>query len=253
MNTSLKASLAKGRLTVGTWLTIPHASVAEILAPHGFDWLCVDMEHSPVGLDQCRGLMAATQAAGLAALVRVGENHPRLIKRVMDAGADGVIAPMVNTRAEAEQAVASVRYPPQGKRGVGLSRAQGYGYGFEAYRDWVHASSVVVVQAEHIQAVENIEEIIAVEGVDAVMVGPYDLSASMGMPGQFHRPEVWKAMDAVVEACARRSVPFGFHVVQPDPDQAMEKIRQGATFLAYGTDFYFLSDAARRGLAVLKP
>ena len=123
------------KASIGSWITINNSSIAEIMADAGFDWLCVDMEHSVIDYAEAQQIILAIQSKGLKAFVRVGENNTRIIKRVLDAGADGIIVPSVNSAAEAQKAVDSVKYPPLGKRGVGLARAQSYGFGFESYRD----------------------------------------------------------------------------------------------------------------------
>jgi len=177
-NTLKLKSQQKGG-TIGSWITISHPAVAEIMAAAGFDWLVIDMEHSAIGISAAEHLIRVIQLSGLPALVRIGENDVTLIKRVMDAGASGIIVPMVNTAEQAVKAVASVKYPPKGIRGVGLARAQGYGTHFKEYQNWANTESVVIVQIEHIEAVNNIEKIINIDGVDGFIVGPYDLSASL--------------------------------------------------------------------------
>src|SRR5512136_2475206 len=153
---NLKQKLRKRALTIGSWITLGHPAIAEIMAKAGFDWLTIDLEHSAITLDQTQQLIQVIELCGVTPLVRVGENGPYLIKRVMDAGAHGVIVPMVNTAEEAKRAVDAVKYPPEGRRGVGLGRAQGYGFEFEKYRDWSREKSVVIVQIEHIDAINNL-------------------------------------------------------------------------------------------------
>ncbi len=154
---SLKAKLRRRDLTIGSWITLGHSSVAELMAGRGFDWLVVDMEHSVINLEQAQQLIQVISLKGVAPLVRVGKNGPCKIKRVMDAGACGVIVPMVNCRQDALQAVASVKYPPEGSRGVGLARAQGYGFGFKEYKNWLGENSIVRSQIEHIYSIKNWE------------------------------------------------------------------------------------------------
>ena len=125
----------KKKFSIGSWITLNNSSIAEIMADAGFDWLCIDLEHTTIDYNEVQQLILAIQSKGLKAFVRVGENNPRIIKRVLDAGADGIIVPMVNSKQDALKAVDSVKYPPKGKRGVGLSRAQGYGFNFEKYKD----------------------------------------------------------------------------------------------------------------------
>jgi 2-dehydro-3-deoxyglucarate aldolase len=247
----LKRKLLENRLTVGSWVTIGHPSVVEVMARAGFDWLTVDLEHSVIDLQTTQVLVATIQAQGLVPLVRVTENDPKLIQRVMDTGAMGVIVPMVNSKTDAELAVAAVRYPPAGRRGVGLARAQGYGLAFESYAAQINHESVVIAQIEHIDGVTNVEEILAVEGIDGVLVGPYDLSSSLGHPGRFDHPAVLEAVQRVEAVCRAKQRPLGFHVIQPQRRLLEEKIRKGYTFLAFSLDTLFLGTAcadALRGL-----
>jgi 2-keto-3-deoxy-L-rhamnonate aldolase RhmA len=237
---TLKDRLKDRELTVGSWLTIGNTTVAEIMARAGYDWLTIDMEHSAITLDIAQDLIRVIELCGVAPLVRVGVNDATLIKRVMDAGAHGVIVPMVNSREDAEKAVASVQYPPAGFRGVGLARAQKYGTDFEGYKKWNERQSVVIVQIEHIKAVENMEKILAVPGVDGFIIGPYDLSGSLGVPGQFDHPEMLKALNRVKEVSEKTNALSGFHVVPPDLQAFQEKVREGYKFLAYSLDTLML-------------
>lgn len=238
------------RPRIGTWITIPHPSVAEILVRAGFDWLCVDLEHSAVGLESCAELVRVADLAGAMAFVRVGTHDPNLLKRVMDAGTHGVIVSTVNTPEQAEAVVSAVKYPPLGRRGVGLSRAQGYNDEFEDHYTWVNEQSIVIVQIEHIEAVRHLEGILRTPGVDGFFIGPYDLSASMGIPGDFRHPEFVTALAEI--ARVREAVPrvvAGCHVVETCPQEARQRLTEGWQFLAYGIDFLFLKNKAREGLA----
>ena len=171
--------------SIGSWITIGHPSIAEIMADAGFDWLCIDLEHTVTDYYEAQQLIMAIQGKGLKAFVRVGENNSRIIKRVLDAGADGIIVPLVNTANDAIRAVNSVKYPPLGTRGVGLSRAQGYGFDFENYRDNKVKNIKLIVQIEHIDGILNLDSILEIEGVDGTFIGPYDLSGSLGKPGDW--------------------------------------------------------------------
>lgn len=249
---ALKAKLKANELTLGSWVTIGHPSVVEIMAQAGFEWLTVDLEHSPISFETAQALITVIQANGMQALVRVGKNDEVIIKRTMDSGADGVIVPMVKTAAEAEEAVSYVKYPPKGKRGVGLARAQKYGTGFEEYKQWLDSEAVLIAQIEHVESVRNIDSILAVDGVDGVIIGPYDLSGSMGRPGDFAHPDMKEAITAVEKACVKAGKPAGYHVIDSDPSSLQEKIDAGFTFLAYSLDFFFLGDAARNGMAAVR-
>lgn len=249
---SLKQRIHRKETTIGSWITLGHPSIAEIMAEAGFDWLTVDMEHSAITLAEAQQLIQVISLCGVVPLVRVGKNEPNFIKRVMDAGAHGVIVPMVNTREDAENAVASVKYPPKGFRGVGLARAQSYGADFEGYRKWNQKESVVIVQIEHIRAVENLEAILSVEGVDGFIIGPYDLSGSIGLPGCFDDPKVTAALKQVRDISRRLDAVSGFHVIPPEPKEVDKKIKEGYRFIAYSLDILFLGNSCRAGLQSIK-
>ena len=249
---NLKTKLANNVLTIGSWITLAHPAIAEIMAKSGFDWLVVDLEHSVISVSEAENLIRVIELCGVAPLVRLSANDPVQIKRMMDAGAHGIIIPMVNSATEAEQAVAAVRYPPHGIRGVGLARAQGYGTTFEPYLKWVNRESVVVVQVEHIDAVHNLESILSVDGVDGFIVGPYDLSGSLGIPGDFESRKMLDALERIMTISSKYDLHPGYHVVPPEPSLVKQKIGEGYKFIAYGVDFNFLGEMCRRGLREIK-
>lgn len=248
----LKNKLQNNELTIGSWVTIGHPSIIEIMASAGFEWLVVDLEHTSIDLSIAHILISTIQANGMKALVRVSKNEEVIIKRVLDMGADGIVVPMIKSKADALDAINFAKYPPIGKRGVGLFRAQKYGIGFDEYKKWVNDELVIIAQIEHIEAVININDIITTEGIDGVIIGPYDLSGSMGYPGEYHRDDVQKAIADVLSACKNHNVPSGFHVIESDPTKLQKKIEQGCTFLAYSLDFFFLGDSARNGMNVIQ-
>lgn len=249
---ALKSKLKQQELTIGSWLTIPHQAVVEILATAGFEWLVIDLEHAPISIETTVNLIGHIQGNGMQALVRVSKNEEVVIKRVLDAGADGVIVPMVNSKEQAALAVSYVKYPPVGKRGVGLNRAQKYGTQFDAYTQWTEKEAVIIAQIEHIDAVNALPEILAVEGIDGIIVGPYDLSASMGYPGKYDRADVKKALETIDATAAKFSKSLGFHVVESDASVVAKKIEKGYTFMAFSLDFFFLGDKARQEMDALK-
>jgi 2-keto-3-deoxy-L-rhamnonate aldolase RhmA len=247
----LKQALRQGALCLGSWITLAHPAIAEIMAKAGFSWLAVDLEHSVVTIREAEELIRVIGLCGVVPLVRLSANDPVQIKRVMDAGAHGVIVPMVNSAAQAEQAVASVYYPPRGRRGVGLARAQGYGSNFEGYREWLPQEAVVIVQVEHIQAVENLAEILAVEGVDGYFVGPYDLSSSLGIPAQWAHAKMTEAMARIREVGGASDKAPGIHVIEPDPEAVRQKVAEGYRFIAYSLDIRLLDQTCRQGLEAI--
>lgn len=249
---TLKNKLRKKELTIGSWLSLGNVYAAEIMAKTGFDWLAIDMEHSATTLVEAARMIQVIDLCGVVPLVRVAENNPVLIKQVMDAGACGVIIPMVNSKEDALRAVKSVKYPPQGMRGVGLWRAQGYGAKFQEYQKWAARETVVIVQIEHIESVNNLEEIFSVEGIDAFMIGPYDLSGSLGVPGQFGHPDVVAALKRVCAVSKKMNMPSGYHIVYPTEAIVRKKINEGYSFIAYSTDFLLLQSKCQEGLNLVK-
>ncbi|WGW00510.1 aldolase/citrate lyase family protein [Vibrio sp. YMD68] len=249
---SLKRKLELNKLTLGSWVTIGHPAIVDIMASAGFEWLVIDMEHTSINLETAHNLISTIQANGMKALVRVSKNEEVIIKKVLDMGADGLVVPMVKSKSDALQAIDYAKYPPIGKRGVGLFRAQKYGLGFEEYKKWVKDELVIIAQIEHHEAVSNIEEIVSVDGIDGVIIGPYDLSGSLGYPGEYHRDDVKDGIAKVLRVCKEKNVPSGFHVIESSPEKLTERINEGCTFLAYSLDFFFLGDSVRSGMSKIK-
>jgi 2-dehydro-3-deoxyglucarate aldolase/4-hydroxy-2-oxoheptanedioate aldolase len=241
MDPAFKARLAARERLIGTLLTLPSPEVAEIFASSGFDFLLLDMEH---GLLDVQAVQRLVQVIGgrCPGLVRVPLNEEGCIKKVLDIGVSGLMVPQVNTPELARLAVRFCKYPPQGTRSVGINRAHGYGPGFQGYVDRANQDTSLVVQIEHIQAVENVEAIIRTPGVDAALIGPYDLSASMGKIGQLEDPEVQRAIQRVRTACAACQFPLGIYY--SDPVRARQSLADGFSFAAVLSDILLLSDAA---------
>lgn len=252
MNTSLKHRIRMKEVTIGSWITIGDPSVVEIMLQAGFDWLALDMEHSALSISEAQQLIRVIDLAGKPPLVRVSHNDSVIIKRVMDAGAHGVIIPNVNSREDALAAVQAVRYPPKGTRGVGLARAQGYGACFEDYKNWQDRESIVIVQIEHINAVEQLGAILSVDGVDGFMIGPYDLSASLGVSGELDHPKVLRTIERIREISADFNVVSGIHVITPKPEKVIDKIRDGFRFISFSLDALFLAETSRRNLEAVR-
>jgi 2-dehydro-3-deoxyglucarate aldolase len=248
----LRQRLNIGDVVLGSWLSLGSGPVAEIMARAGFDFLVIDMEHSPTSIETAADLIRIIDLNGCSPLVRVTSNDRHLIKRVLDSGAHGVIVPNVQSAEEAAEAVAATRYSPKGHRGVGLHRAQGYGNEFHEYQAAADGGILVAVQIESEQAVLNISNILAVEGVDAVLIGPYDLSSDLGSPGDFTSPEFVEALESVLDAARSAGVATGFHLVEPDPDQLMNYAAQGHRFLIYSVDMRILAIGAQIGATALE-
>ncbi len=244
---SLKEKMFGGKPSVGTWTSIGHPSNAEILAMAGYDWVVIDTEHSAIDVSEVLRMIMAVEQGGSIPLVRLAWNDPVQAKAVLDSGAAGILVPMVNTKAEAELAVKMTKFPPLGFRGVGLARAQGYGTTFDAYVKNANADTLLILQIEHKDAVANIDEILSVPGIDGTFIGPYDLSMSLGIPGQLNHPDVLAAKKKIRDATMARNLISGVHFVHPDTaaDDCRKAVEEGYRFIAVGTDLLFLGDTAR--------
>jgi 2-keto-3-deoxy-L-rhamnonate aldolase RhmA len=246
MNNKLRDALLGNRPTAGAWIQIGHPAAAEVLAGAGFDWVCVDMEHGAIDLETAAGLFRTLAAFDTVAVGRLPANDPVWIHRVLDAGAQGLVVPMVNTAEEAQRAVREAKYPPEGVRGFGYSRANAYGADFTRYVRDANENVPVIVQIEHERAVANLEAIAAVRGVDGLFIGPYDLSGSMGLTGQFEHPRVRAALERFLSVCRGAGKAAGMHLVHPDEDAIRKCLAEGYTLVALGTDAVFLHETASR-------
>jgi len=241
----LRRLLASRQATVGSWMQIPDASVAEIMGRAGYDWVAVDLEHGSISIHQLPDLFRSLELGGTLPLARLAEGSAQNCKQALDAGAAGVIAPMIDTAEQLRSVRDACCWPPVGKRGVGFSRANLFGKDFDAYMEEAR-EPLLVAMIEHVIAVDNLEEILGVEGLDAIMVGPYDLSASLGVTGTFSAPQFVEAMDRIRRLTAENHVPCGVHVVDPDSAELKERIEQGYRFIAYSLDAVFLNKSAVR-------
>jgi 2-dehydro-3-deoxyglucarate aldolase/4-hydroxy-2-oxoheptanedioate aldolase len=244
------ARLARREPLLGTLLTLPAPELAEVAAAAGFDWLFVDMEH---GLIDFAAVQRVAQAVGhlCPCIVRVPNSEPILIAKALDTGAAGIIVPHVNTAEEARAIVRAAHYPPGGARSLGVARAQGYGGRLADAIAHDNDRTIVVAQVEHIDAVAHIDEIVAVPGVSAVFIGPFDLSASLGKPGEIGAPEVQQAIGTVVSACAARQLPCGIFVVSGDA--ANNAFAAGHSLVCAMTDTLLFAGAAARLRAAAFP
>ncbi len=235
--------LRQSQQLVGTMVSVASPEMVELLSVSGFDWLFIDMEHGAIDVSQAQRLLQAMHPP-CAGIVRVPQNEETWFKKVLDIGAAGVIVPQVNSVAEAKTAVQCSKYPPQGQRGAGIARAHGYGRSFTEYVQTANDQIALIVQIEHIAAVEAVEEIAAVPGIDALLVGPYDLSGSLGLLGQVTAPPVTAAIDRVTAVAQQAGKPlgiFGTSVEAVRPYQA-----KGYTLLTIGTDTLLMHSAAQQ-------
>jgi 2-dehydro-3-deoxyglucarate aldolase len=241
----IKTQLTSGLPTIGSWMQLPNTSVAEIMGKAGYDWVAVDLEHGAFSLEKLPDIFRALELGGTAPFARVAQNHPKDIKHALDAGAQGLIVPMINSRKETEQAISWAYYPPLGVRGVGYSRANLFGKDFDRYIREDSGHILMIAQIEHIDAINSLDEILSVNGLDGIIVGPYDLSGSMNLTAQFDHPEFTKIMQTIKLKAQEHKVPFGMHIVQPDPQKLRSAIDEGYQFIAYSIDAVFLYRSAQ--------
>ena len=249
MSTNLRARLQQGDLVLGTILSLNSPDVAEILSQVGFDWLFIDAEHSTLDPHDLKALFQAV-GDSTPCVVRIPLLDEIVVKKTLDAGAAGLLVPQVNTAEQAEQLVQWGRYYPEGSRGLGFGRAQGYGLKVGEYLETANENILLSVQAESAEAVKNIKSIVRVQGLDAVLVGPYDLSASMGLPGQIEHPDVQAAIQHVANVCFEVGMPIG--IFGMTAEAVRPYIQQGFKFIVSGADTVLLGSAAQQLLKQLR-
>lgn len=252
MKEAFVARLRQRAPVFGGWTSLGHPSITEIFARTGVDFLGIDLEHSTIDQAQAQQIIAASQAGGVACLPRLASHNREQLARLLDSGADGVIVPNVSTCAQVEQLIAWCKYPPVGQRGYGIARAQGYGMAFDEYTATWNSRSVLMIQAESIQAVEAIDELLAPEAVDGVMVGPYDISGSLGLPGQLQHPRVVEACTRVTDAARRKGKACGTQLINPTPDTVASALASGYTFIVLASDVFLLWTWSQRMQALLE-
>jgi 4-hydroxy-2-oxoheptanedioate aldolase len=233
----VRAKLKQGRPSIGTWLTLPDPLAARMMARVGFDWLTVELEHTPTNLETAATMFAIISASGSVPLVRVPWNTTENIKRVLDTGAWGIVVPMVNSRAEAEAAVAAARYAPRGNRSIG---GQLHAVNFETdpatYYARANDEILTVLMAEHVKAIEAADEILSVPGIDVVFIGPNDLHHSLGKPPAFESddPDFTGALAHILKMARKHGVAPGLHVA--DAAAAQRRLAEGFQFIAIASE-----------------
>ena len=241
----IKVKIKTGGVSVGSWLQMPSTDVAEIMGRAGYDWVAVDLEHGGFSrrclADICRGL----ELGGTVPFARVADCTMTSIKAALDSGVKGLIFPMIETWKQLDTAINFALYPPNGIRGVGYCRANMFGKYFEQGMS-ANPDTFFCAQIEHIRAVDSLDEILEHPRLDAIMVGPYDLSGSMGLTGQLNHPDFIATLGLIAKKAREHDVAMGIHVVQPDPKQLQVRIGEGYRFIAYGIDAVFLYQGAER-------
>lgn len=244
---NVKQKLCENQVVLGTWCQSGSATVAEIMSDYGFDFIALDMEHTD--LDESSFSQFARAVDGKSVpMARVRENDVLAIRRVLDCGAQGVIVPLISTAQDAARAVAAAKYPPEGIRGFAFVQANRWGLEFDRYAKEANDQITVIAMIESKEAVENIDQILSVDGLDGILIGPYDLSGSYGVVGQTSHPLVLQAKETVLERCLLHKKAAGQHIVLPTHENVEKAICQGYTFLALGMDTVFISEGAQRAV-----
>ena len=245
----LKAALKAGKLQTGLWLSLANSYSAELLGEAGFSWLLIDGEHSPNDLQTIMQQLQVLRFSESSVLVRPPIGEPWIIKQMLDAGAQSLLIPMVESGAQAELLVQAVRYPPRGIRGVGAGSARASHFGYIAdYTTTADAEILLMLQIETQAGLAALDDIASTDGVDCVFIGPSDLSADMGYLGNPYAPEVQTAIEAAIGRIVAHGKAAGVFMMQPD--YAKRYIELGATFVAIGTDASLLSQGAKQLQAI---
>lgn len=241
----LKKAIDNKTPIIGSWIQTSSPTCAEILANAGFSWIGVDCEHTSAGIQVVENIARAIHGRDTALLVRVSSADIIEIRQCLDVGAAGVIVPMVENGEQARMAVAAAKYPPQGVRGFCFGRMNDWGSNFDEYVRIANTNVVVIAMIETRTGVENIDEILSVDGIDGIFIGPYDMSGSYGVPGQTQHPQLKKAYQILVDACRRHGKAAGQHIVNSSSEKLTEAISLGYTFICLDADIIFLNNAAR--------
>ena len=240
---SFRERLKSGEILLSTLVSFPSPEIVELLSKLEFDWLFIDGEHGPFGTLEMQRMLQAS-SGNCPCLIRVPGNDLVYIKQALDIGAAGIIVPQINNAEEAQAAVRAAKYPTRGNRGVGLARAHEYGISFTDYLTNADNETCVVIQAETRGAIEHIESISAIEDVDAIFIGPYDLSANLGYTGQIDHPEVVAAITKVEHACKQANVKLGYFGV--NAESVLPYKEKGFTLLTVGVDSLFVLNSGQQ-------
>ena len=236
---NLRKKLSNKNLSIGSWIQIPCCETAEIMSDSKYDWIVIDMEHGSIDVSLLPNLIRSIEIGGSIPLVRIQEVNSHNCKSALDAGAYGLILPMIKSSNDILNAIKYSCWPPKGKRGVGYSRANMYGKYFSDYK-YISQKPILVAQIENSEAVSDIENILKIKDLDAIMIGPYDLASTIGKKISFNSKVFSKTINNILKKSKQNNVPCGIHVVKPDQNILKKYIKQGYNFIAYSTDAYFL-------------
>lgn len=235
-----KKALRSREKIFGAWVSYAEPSITETFAKAGFDFLAIDMEHSTITLPEAKSIITVSQYHDVACLPRPVSHSNDYIKPLLEFGADGMLIQMVNNPEDVKKLIGNIKYPPIGNRSYGVNRAQGYGFDFDSYINRWNNDSIFMIQIESIEGVKNIESILSYDEIDGVMIGPYDISGSLGVPGQLDHPDVIDASKKVIEACKKFNKSCGTQLNDPNLNNINSLFELGYTFAILGSDLFIL-------------
>ena len=237
-------NLKKGKALIGGWIQISNSNIAEIMSSENYSWIAFDMEHGSFSPSDLPDLFRAVELKNKLSLVRLPNQNPQVCNQVLDAGSGGVIIPNIKNANQLISIIKACYLPPLGTRGVGYSRANLYGKNFSKYKKQKN-NPIIIAIIENINSVENLDKILSVKGLDAILIGPYDLSASMGITGKFNNPRFKLAVNKIKTKSKKLKIPCGLHVINPRYKELKRCIKQGYQFLPYCTDTILLNSALK--------
>ena len=246
LSKDLKNKLSNRQLVFGSWVSFSHPSITEIFASQGFDFHAIDMEHTTISLEQAQRIIASSQYFSVPCLPRPVSHSNDYIKPLLDSGANGIIAPLIHNTEDSQGIVDLLKFPPLGKRSFGVNRAHGYGSTFNDYiSDW-NRMSVYISQIESVGGLSNIESILKNPDLDGVMIGPYDMSGSLGVPGQISHKKMLDAEKTIIEACRSANKSCGTQISDFSPKNVEIALDKGYTFIIASSDLFVLNSWAER-------
>jgi len=252
LTNTVKEKLNTGQLVLGSWISLPSLESVEIMCmSQAFDFLVIDAEHSPIHLETIQKMNMVIEGHGIFPFVRVSNNDPVTIKRTLETGCYGIIVPDISSKYEAQASIKNILYKPKGNRGVGLSRAQGYGMNFGDYLSWLEHNLCIIVQIEDIHAIQNLREILDNDSIDASMIGPYDLSASLGCAGDLSNDRVIGALEEYESVSTEMNKPYGYHITHSNEGLLRDKSSKGYSFLVYGVDQIMLAEKCEQSRSAI--
>lgn len=244
----LRKKLIDNKYSLGSWMQLSNTSVAELMGASGYDWVAIDAEHGSFAISELPDLFRALELGNTLPFVRVPDQNLTYCQQILDAGAAGIIVPLIEDANTLVSIIDATRWPPAGTRGVGYSRVNLFGGHFEQYSEEAQ-DPFVVAMIESEKGLMNLDEIISVSGLDAILIGPYDLSASLGKIGQFDDPKIRKAIEKIKERCISQGIAIGIHVINPSTVELQTRIEEGFNFIAFSVDSVMLRLTAQNPIA----